>query len=152
MLDVYIVFVSSFLTTTGFILRYFWERHIQYQNKIKNEKLDNLTNKLEMFYYPLYFNLERLTNLWSIAQSHDIDEECLSIHTENQNIIKTNIARAKPIPALFNEIMKYDKHVTILKVLKHNDIKPRKFDAAYPENFKKIIKIRIDSLENNIVK
>ena len=51
--------------------------------------------------------------------------------------------QAKPIPRLMEAIMKYDKHVTIYRILKKCGKScdcPRNFDAEYPEEFKYIIK------------
>ena len=50
--------------------------------------------------------------------------------------------------------MKYDKHVTIYKVLKQCGKKcdcPRNYNAEYPEEFKDIITSRIDILENELL-
>ena len=77
----------------------------------------------------------------------------MCLHEENQNIIKLNIVQAKPIPKLMDAIMKYDKHVTIYKILKKCKTCdcPRNFNAEYPDEFKDIIKSRIDILENELI-
>jgi hypothetical protein len=148
--DTLIILLPSIVTGIGFLARYFYERHIAFQNEIKNKKLDALNTKLTNFYYPLYFNLERLTNLWNISRDVCIDDEIIKIHINNQDIIKNNIVSAKPIPKLLHEIMKYDKHVTILKMLRSAECKKtREYDAQYPEEFKEIVQQRINALEND---
>ena len=151
MKEVAILFLSTFITSVGFITRYFWERHIKYQYDIENKKKEQLMYRLEKFYYPIYFNLERLSNLWKISDNISVDEESILIHSENQEIIKNKIVKAKPIPKLLSEIMKYDKHVTMFKILKDREKKPREYEAEYPEEFKEKIKKRIKFLENEII-
>ena len=158
-----IVLIPSLLTATGFVIRYFWERHIKFTYTLDEEYKKKISFKLEKFYYPLHFNLNRLSNMWEIIQTRrqsedknndDIDIECMNLHEENQNIIKSNIVQAKPIPRLMDAIMKYDKHVTIYRVLKKCGKTcdcPRNFDAEYPEEFKDIIKSRINILENDLI-
>ena len=157
-----ILLIPSLLTATGFVIRFFWERQIQYTYTIDEERRQKISFKLEKFYYPLHFNLNRLSNMWEIIknrklenQNNDyINNECMNLHEENQNIIKTNIVQAKPIPRLIDEIMKYDKHVTIFKILKKCGKScdcPRNFSAEYPDEFKDIIKSRIDILENELI-
>ena len=158
-----ILLIPSLLTTTGFVIRYFWERHTKFTYALDIEHKNKITFKLERFYYPLHFNLNRLSNMWEIIQNKkqsddknndDIDIECMCLHEENQNIIKSNIVQAKPIPLLMDSIMKYDKHVTIHKILKKCGKLcdcPRNFNAQYPEEFRDIIKSRIDILENELV-
>ena len=157
-----ILLIPSFVTACGFVLRFFWERHIKFTYTLSSEKTNKIIFKLEKFYYPLYFNLNRLSNMWEIIQNRrktsneitdDIDIECMCLHEENQNIIKTNIVQAKPIPKLTDAIMKYDKHVTIYKILQTCKTceSPRSFNAEYPEEFKEIIKSRIDILENELI-
>ena len=156
-----ILLIPSLLTATGFIIRFFWERHIKFTYTLDEEHKNKISFKLEKFYYPLHFNLNRLSNMWEIIQNRrtdnrnndDIDVECMRLHEENQNIIKCNIVQAKPIPKLRDAIMKYDKHVTIYKILKKYETCdcPRNFDAEYPDEFKDIIKCRIDILENELI-
>ena len=160
-----ILLIPSILTATGFVIRFFWERHIKFTYTLDEGYKNKLSFKLEKFYYPLHFNLNRLSNMWEIIQNrrqfsndmnnNDIDIECMNLHEENQNIIKTNIVQAKPIPRLMEAIMKYDKHVTIYKILKSKTLGkhfcPRTFNAEYPEEFKDIIKSRIDILENELL-
>ena len=156
-----ILLIPSILTATGFVVRYFWERHIKFTYTLDEEYKKKISFKLEKFYYPLHFNLNRLSNMWDIIQNRrqsdknndDIDIECMSLHEENQNIIKSNIVQAKPIPRLMDAIMKYDKHVTIYRVLKKCETCdcPRSFNAEYPDEFKDIIKSRIDILENDLI-
>ena len=158
-----ILLIPSIVTATGFVFRFFWERHIKYTYTINEEHKTKIMFKLEKFYYPLHFNLNRLSNIWDILQerkksnndnTEDIDIECMILHQENQDIIKSNIVQAKPIPKLLNSIMKYDKHVTIFKILKRCGSKcssPRNYNAEYPEEFKDIIKRRIDILEDELI-
>ena len=157
-----ILLIPSLLTATGFVCRYFWERHIKYRNVLNLDHKKNISFKLEKFYYPLHFNLNRLSNMWEIIKdnkklnenNNEIDIECMNLHIENQDIIKSNIVQAKPIPKLIEAIMKYDKHVTINKVLKIIGKPcdcPRNYDAEYPDEFKDIIKSRIDILENELI-
>ena len=157
-----ILLIPSLLTATGFVIRYFWERHIKFTYTLGEEHKKKISFKLEKFYYPLHFNLNRLSNMWEIIQNRrqsdkntdDIYIECMSLHEENQNIIKSNIAQAKPIPILMDAIMKYDKHATIYKILKKCGKScdcPRNFNAEYPDEFKDIIKCRIEILENELI-
>ena len=153
-----ILLIPSILTATGFVFRYFWERHIRFTYTLDEEYKKKVSFKLEKFYYPLHFNLNRLSNIWEIIQTrgtenkNNIDIECMNLHEENQNIIKTNIVQANPIPRLMDAIMKYDKHVTIYRILKQCDsCSPRNFNAEYPEEFRDIIKSRIDVLENELI-
>lgn len=158
-----ILLIPSLVTATGFVLRFFWERHVKYTYTLNEEYVNKITFKLEKFYYPLLFNLNRLSNMWDIVQkqrqsensnNREIDIECMILHEKNQNIIQSNIVQAKPIPKLMDAIMKYDKHVTIYKILKKCGSScncPRNFDAQYPDEFKDIIKSRIDILENELI-
>ena len=153
MRDVAIVMIPPIVTGIGFLTRYFWERHIKHIKDIERNDKDEMHIKLKRFYYPLLFNFERLSHLWKVVDAVPVDEEIMRIHEENQDIIKNNIVSAKPIPRLFTEIMKYDKHVTILKALKRStthEHKPRAYEAEYPEDIKSMIKLRIKSLENTI--
>ena len=94
-----ILLIPSLLTAAGFVIRYFWERHIKFTYTIDEEYKKKISFKLEHFYYPLHFNLNRLSNMWEIIQTKkqsenkqntDIDIECMNLHEENQNIIKSN--------------------------------------------------------------
>lgn len=154
MKDIVIVIIPSILAGIGFITRYFWERHIKYTYDIESNTKEQLHNRLQKFYYPLYFNLERLTSLWTIkheSNESEINEDIMAIHCENQDIIKHNIVKAKPVPKLLHELLRYDKHVTIFRSLRKRSTKPREFDAEYPEHLKNTIKHRIDVLEDDMV-
>jgi len=157
-----ILLIPSLLTAAGFVCRFFWERHIKYKYTLDLDNKTYISFKLEKFYYPLYFNLTRLSNMWEIIknnkklnqENNEINIECINLHKENQYIIKSNIVQAKPIPKLIDAIMKYDKHVTIYKILKlygNNCDCPRNYNAEYPEEFKDIIKSRIHALENELI-
>ena len=155
-----IVILSSIITSFGFVARYFWERKIEVNQSVYKIQKEEREFKLKKFYYPLYFNLNRLSNIWEIITTkkktndnqviNDLEAICLDIHEENQNIIRNNIVEAKPIPALLKEIEKYDKHVTIYKTIKKNNIEnmhSREYNAQYPDKFIINIKQRITELE-----
>lgn len=157
---IYVV-IPSLLTAFGFVFRFFWERRmIQIENR-KKEYSDKIQFKLKNFYYPLYFNLNKLSHLWSVRQEykkdlemgHCIEDECLQIHTENQNIIQNNIVEVNPVPKLLDAILLYDKHVTVHKMLckMKTQFTAKSFDADYPEQFKDTVRHRIVTLENEII-
>ena len=150
MQDIIIVLIPSIVASMGFVIRFFWERHTKMKYQMEFDEENQRRNKLEKFYYPLYFNLEKLSSLWQLKDQIDINEECIKIHNENQDIIKTNIVKANPVPKLVHEIMRYNKHVTIYKAIyKNKDVcTPRQYNAEYPDEFKDTIKKRIDYIEN----
>lgn len=163
MKDEIFVIIPSLITTFGFITRYFWERYINKKEEIKKQKINKIEFKLKKFYYPIYFNLNKLSNLWYVSQEYKIqkeekiiekiEKECIQIHIDNQNIIENNIVEVNPIPKLFDSINMYYKHITINKILTNiqSKNKAKSFDADFPENFKTIIKNRIIVLENELV-
>ena len=153
---IYVV-IPSILTAFGFVFRFFWERRMNHIEKKEKERNDKIQFKLKKFYYPLYFNLNKLGHLWSVLQEYkmdnkeianNIEEECIKIHIENQEIIQNNVVEVNPVPKLWDAILLYDKHVTIHKILRK---KTKTFNADYPEQFKDILGHRIVTLENEIV-
>jgi len=152
------IVIPSLLAAFGFIGRYFWERHDQSRSNARKEKEESVSFKLQKFYYPIYFNLNKLKHLREFMTSTGsddeitrcIDEECVRIHMDNQNIIRNNLVEAKPVPKLLDAIMLYDRHVSIHCMLQKikSKAKAKAFDAEYPEQFKDIIMKRINTLEN----
>ena len=158
------LFIPTLVTGIGFLSRYFWERYITNIEFKHKENQDDIDYKLKQFYYPLYFNLNKLSTIFEMICKkkndnqfyNNLEDECFKIHVINKGIIESNIVKAKPIPVLLKEIFKYNKHITILESLRHCKTegsncdcdKPSTFDAKYPDQFMKIIKNRIDVLEN----
>ena len=148
------IFLTSLLTCIGFFSRYFWERYISKVENKKKIKENGMDNKLNKFYYPLYFNLCKLSHLWDIIEKEpstkeEIILECIKIHDENENIINEKIVIAKPIPKVFNDIQKYIRHITLFKTIYKLklSLKLNTFEAEYPDFLKNTIKNRIKELE-----
>lgn len=156
--ELLIILIPSFLTAIGVISRLFWERKIKIRKELKQNRVKHLTFKLEKFYYPLYFNLSRLFHYKQIKNEIQCDYETIylesiKIHEDNQKIIIDNIVKANPIQKLFSAIMKYDKHVTyikLLKMIKSDNQSLKEYNADYPDEFRSLIQKRIEILESEI--
>jgi len=143
-------------TTIGFFLRLFIDRYTSRKKKLDDihidKKVENLSNKLQYFYWPIYFRILmsynaikqlciyegefELENFYSYEQN-----TILKIHNEILDIINNNIHLIQMNQYMSKILLLYIKHVTVYKHLR--DIKcydmPGKYDAPYPEEFTTLI-------------
>lgn len=130
---------------------------------IKIDHLNKLKFKLEKFYFPIFFLLQRDKHIGDhifndpakISTDHNevLDKINLENHQKIMNIIEENIAEVNPQIDILSEIIKYDKHTSIYHHLRNLGIKdkyPSDFGAPYPPMFLLIIDRRINQIRRDI--
>jgi hypothetical protein len=138
-------------------------------NKIIEANRDKIVSTVEkqlaLFYYPIYFRLQKDNALWKLSpqlsgksnslppETNDIVEKeyILKNHTEILSIIESNIHLIEIDNELQECINAYIKHVAVYIIIRRtksiDKLNPTNFNAPYPKLFIEIIKDRMTRLQ-----
>ena len=162
MSEFYVLLTATITGTLGLIQVLVDKRNTRVRD-LKVNHLKKLKFKLEKFYYPIFFLLQRDKyigdNIFSdpekISSDHNeaLDKINLENHTKIMFIIEENIAETNPKNDILSEIVKYDKHTSIYKHIRTLGIKdkyPSDYGAPYPPMFLLTIEKRINQIRLEI--
>jgi len=152
-IEIGLIIIAPIFTGIGYIIKHLFTNSLENRNIINRKKLEDIENKLNKFYFPIYTNLLRENTIWdkilstythkNVTFVEELDKEILSIHLENQKIIHDNLISINPSNELLELVIQYDEHVTIYSIIRKidnavqyvDDIKfPGHFGSPYPIN------------------
>ncbi|WP_407524754.1 hypothetical protein PDL71_02305 [Lacibacter sp. MH-610] len=139
------------------------------RNKLKENNREKILNAIEkqlsLFYYPIYFRLQKDNALWELSprlsddpnslpiDTNDIieSEYILKNHREIVSVIENNIHFVEVDEELQLTINAYLKHIAVYETIRKIDAlksyNPIDFNAPYPELFENVIKARMTKLQ-----
>ena len=128
------------------------------------KRLENKSQKLERFYWPVYFRLLKSYAAWKQLKRFKIfwDPDdifayerrvLLGIHSEIRNIINDNMCIIEPDDHMLSQILRYLNHVRLYETLRETNggnrtFYPADFDISFPDEFSDIIKNKTLELQN----
>jgi hypothetical protein len=150
----------------GFGLRYLFERNSEKKKESVKLAIEETRFRLEMFYMPIYFLLKEEKHLWKHFRSQEeissedfrkYDTKNLEILIKIQEVIKTNIVKARPTPKMSQLIVDFDEYVTTYRTMREIDPTGKnfpscKFGIPYPVDFLKNIRVRVRELGTHLNK
>jgi hypothetical protein len=139
------------------------------KNKIIEDNRDKIVSTVEkqlaLFYYPIYFRLQKDNALWKLSpqlageidslppETNDIIEKeyIIKNHIEILSIIESNIHLIEMDNELQESINAYIKHVAVYQIIRRtksiDKLNPIVFNAPYPKLFIEIINVRMTRLQ-----
>lgn len=139
------------------------------KNKIIEANRDKIVSTVEkqlaLFYYPIYFRLQRDNALWKLSpqlagetaslppETNDMIEKeyIIKNHIEILSIIESNIHLIEMDNELQESINAYIKHVAVYEIIRRtksiDKLNPIHFNAPYPKLFIEIINDRMTRLQ-----
>jgi len=131
---------------------FYWDRKKKQNEIIIQLEIDNLKNKLKLFYYPLHirflrlqyakYHLKILKNVFNYNELILIENEIiLNIHKEIVDILTKNNYLNDHDEIMDNYIMQYINHATLYINLRKFNIyeMPKRYGFPFPKNFSKLI-------------
>lgn len=157
--------VTTLIAVIGFFAKSIYELYLERRKK----RIQNIEDKLKLFYWPILIRLEKDNSIWETILSKRQDQnsiqykianhvernDILKNHQEVLNIIDNYTYLAEPNSAMTEEIKKYVKNVTIYKALREageERMFPIDLGAAWPDNFYSIIRDRTEFYQNKLNK
>lgn len=163
--EILIIVIPPIAGIVGFLVKYLVDVLTERRRRIFMEELGAIEYKLKEFYYPIKVNLSKERTIWKKVVSRytetqdnvlilmELNEEILSIHTDNQKIIREKMVNIDPPVELRELIKQYIEHITIYKVLNKldkldidNTVRlryPSQFQSPYPDELCEFITDRV---------
>ena len=140
---------------------FFWDKFKKQKEIGLSLSINQLENRLKLFYYPIYFRLIRLNYskyqlnyMKKIFDKYDIikieDDIVLNIHKELINIISENHYLLDNDDKINDYLFKYINHALLYINLRKFKIskKPSDYGFGFPNDFFEYIKEKTDELRN----
>ena len=157
------ILLPALIATSGYLAKSIYDIYLEKRRK----RIQNIEDKLKLFYWPILIRLEKDNAIWKIVLSKKKDSGSLEYqiadhieeniilknHHEILDIINNYAYLAEPTVALRQEIDSYIKNVTIYIALRKsgdNTKFPIEFDASWPIHFYPIIKERTDYYQKRL--
>ena len=178
--ELFIIIAPPLFAGIGYMGKYFVDKIETAKEGRKMRKLKSIENKLKHFFYPFHSNLKRENLIFQRILSFfrqkkienndsnnnelyikifwGLDNEILSIHNENQELIKNFFVEMHFSNDLASLIKKYDEHVSIYRILRNvipekdsnldKILWPGDFGSYYPVNLLETIEKEMINLQN----
>lgn len=155
--------ITTLVAVAGYLAKSFYDLLMEKRKR----KIQNIEDKLKLFYWPILIRLEMDNAIWNTILSKRDDKDSIQYrianHVEKSNILKTHAEVLKiindytyladPDDELIKEIKGYVRNVTILKALRdagEERMFPLELGAAYPKNFYRLIKDKTEYYQNKL--
>lgn len=157
--------IPALIAVVGFLGKSIYELYLDRRKR----KIQNIEDKLKLFYWPVLIRLEKDNAIWETILSKREEQNSIQYkiasnverntilknHQEVLDIINNYIYLAEPDAMLTSEIKKYIKNVTIYKALREagEETKfPIRLGAPWPEYFFELIKSKTEYYQNKLNK
>ena len=153
----YIILLTATITGAIGIIQLLIERRSVRIRDIKLNHLKDLKFKLHKFYFPIMFLLKRDEHLFESTRKLPATENNLGVlnelrlanHSKVMDIIESHIADVNPVKSVRDDIISYDRHTAVYRLLSSlgiSDISTNEFNAEYPTSLLRSIELRLEQL------
>lgn len=159
--DIFTILNAIFSIIAALFGYFFWDKFKKQKEIGLSLSINQLENRLKLFYYPIYFRLIRLNYskyqlnyMKKIFDKYDIikieDDIVLNIHKELINIISENHYLLDNDDKINDYLFKYINHALLYINLRKFKIskKPSDYGFGFPNEFFEYIKEKTDELRN----
>lgn len=130
---------TAFGAVSGIVLKSLWDRYWQrrddFETLKRNKRIEWLERQLSEFYWPIYLRLQKDNAVWSrirdVASKDELRQKIgsgiernfiLPNHDEIVTLIETKIYLIGANQLLFDQLLRYIRHIAIYKALRSADV------------------------------